>query len=124
MAWSGSPTAKMFPSGSGEAGKNLNLSEVGVLKFVGEDEAGARTRLGENAFIIVQQGMRARDHVAEGAEIFFLQPALHGGEYAGDLAAAAQHFFVVENVLGFHDARDGDFFALEALRRTRHIFRA
>ena len=30
----------------GEAGQNLNLGEVGVLKFVGEDEAGAGPRLG------------------------------------------------------------------------------
>ena len=33
-------------TGSGKAGENLNLGEVGVLKFVGEDEAGAGTRLG------------------------------------------------------------------------------
>ena len=33
--------------------ENLNLGEVGVLKFVGEDEARPRTRLGQNGFVCV-----------------------------------------------------------------------
>src|SRR6266567_4572499 len=36
-----------------KAGENLNLREVGVLKFVGEDEAGAGTRLGQNTLVAV-----------------------------------------------------------------------
>ncbi len=58
--------------------------------------------------------MGAGDHVAEGAKIFFGEPALHRGEYAGNLAAAAEHFGVVENVLGSRHAWDGNFLALEA----------
>ena len=34
---------------SGEARENLNLREVGILKFVGQDEAGTGACLGENA---------------------------------------------------------------------------
>ena len=101
--------------GSSEARKNLDLSEVGVLEFVGEDETGARTGLGEHALVGVQQGMRARDHVAEGAEIFFLQPALHCREHPSDLAAATQDFGVVEGRFRLHDARNRDFVAFEAL---------
>ncbi len=107
---------------AGQAGQNLDLGEVGVLKFVGQDEAGAGTRLGQNIFIAMQQGMRARDHVAEGAEILFLQPALHGGEDAGDLAAAAQNLGILEDVLGFHDARHGNFAAFQALDVSRVFF--
>ena len=59
--------------------------------------------------------MRARDHVAEGSEILVPQPALHGGEYAGDFSTSAQDLLVIENDLGFHDARDGNLFALQAL---------
>ena len=93
------------------------------MKFVGEDEAGARTRLGENAIVVVQQRVGAGNHMAESAEIFFGEPALHGGEYAGDLAATAQHLGVVENILGFRDAGDGNFPTLEALDVLGVFFR-
>src|SRR6266404_309139 len=76
---------------TGEAGENLNLGEVSVLKFVGENEAGAGPRLGQNILVAVQHRMRARDHVAEGAEILVPEPALHRGEYAVDLAAASKN---------------------------------
>src|ERR1017187_8034226 len=58
--------------------------------------------------------MRTGDHVAESAEIRFAEPTLHGGEYAGDFAAAAENLGVIEDVLGLRDARDGNFFALQA----------
>ncbi len=60
--------------------------------------------------------------MAESAEILFVQPAFHGGEYAGDLAAAAEDFFVFKGDLGFDDARDGDFFALQALHVLGVLF--
>src|SRR6266702_4117575 len=57
--------------------------------------------------------MRARNHVAESAEVLLSQPAFHGGEYPGDLATAAENFSVIENILRLEDARDGNFLALE-----------
>ena len=38
---------------TGEARKNFDLSEVGVLKFVGENEASAAAGLGQNRFVAV-----------------------------------------------------------------------
>src|SRR5258706_14544620 len=61
--------------------------------------------------------MRARDHVTEGAEIVFAEPALHGREYTVDLAAAAQYLGVIEDVLRFRDAREGYFLTLQ----TYHV---
>src|ERR1035441_5375122 len=49
--------------------------------------------------------------------------SLHGREYAGDLAAAAQDLLVIENDLGFHDARDGNLFALQSLHVLGILFR-
>ena len=103
----------------GEASKNLNLGEVRVLKFVGEDEAGSSPRFGQNSFVTVQQGVRASDHVAERAQIFFPEPALHGGEYVGYLAAAAEHLGIVQDVLRLGNARNGNFLALQAFNVLR-----
>ena len=50
------------------------------------------------------------------------EPALHGGEYAGNLAAAAENLGVIEDVLGFRNARDGNFFALQAFHVLRVLF--
>ena len=58
--------------------------------------------------------MGASDHVAEGTQIFFGEPALHGGEYTGDLTAAAEHLRVVKDIFGLRDARDRNLFALQA----------
>ena len=106
-----------------QAGENLDLGEVGVLKFVGENETGLRPRFGQNRFVVVQQCMRSRDHVAEGTEILFLQPALHRREHAGDLAAAAQNLLVLECDFRLHNTWDRDFLAFEAIHVLGVFFR-
>jgi len=108
---------------SRETRKNLNLGEVRVLKFIGENEPGPRPRLRQNLLIVVQQGMCASDHVAEGAEILLPQPAFHRAEYPGNLAAAAKHFSIVENILGFRNPRDRNFPALQPLQILLILFR-
>src|SRR5580693_7221318 len=85
--------------GAGEPGENSNLREVGVLEFVGEDESSPGPRLGQNIFVAVQQGVGACDHVAEGAQILFAEPALHRFEHARNLAASPQDLRVIKNIL-------------------------
>ena len=84
---------------AGEASEDLDLGEVGVLEFVGQDEAGPGARLGQTFVVVLQQIVGADDHVAEGAQILFPQPALQRGEYAGDFAAAAEYFGLLQDVL-------------------------
>src|SRR3984885_6502913 len=66
--------------------------------------------------------MGAANHVAEGTEIFFGEPTLHGGEYVGNLTTATEHLGVIEDVLGFRDPRDGNFPALQAFHVLGILF--
>src|ERR1700751_237791 len=93
--------------GAGQAGKNLYLREVRILKFVCEDEAGPGASFRENLVIVLQKVVRPRDHVAERAEIVFRQPALHRGKNARDLAASSQRLRLIQHSFRFRDTRNG-----------------
>ena len=71
----------------------------------------------------MQQCVRPGDHVAEGAEIFFLQPALHCGKHAGNFATAAQDFFVIKVILRLHHPWHGYLAALQAFDVLRVFLR-
>ena len=77
-----------------QAREQLDLGKVHVLEFVDENEFCTRRRLSEHRRIVLQQGMRPRDHVAERAQIFFPQPAFGAGKNAGDFAATPKDFLV------------------------------
>ena len=72
--------------------QDLDLGEINVLKFVHQDEPGARPA-GQFA-VLLQQLVGVGDHVAEGAQVVFAQHAFHGGKDAGDFAASSDDFFV------------------------------
>jgi hypothetical protein len=80
--------------GAGERRQNFDLREVGVLKFVDQDEAGAGAFLRQQFFVAGEQFVGPGDHVAERTVIVFAQPALGGGEDAGNFLAASDYFFV------------------------------
>jgi hypothetical protein len=40
--------------GPGKPGENLDLREVGVLEFIGKDEAGTSASIGEGRIVVVQ----------------------------------------------------------------------
>ena len=78
--------------------ENLDLSKIDVLEFVRQDEAGAPALDRKQFGILLEQGMRLGDHVAEGAQIILLQHALDRGKYAGDFPATPDDFFVGQSV--------------------------
>src|ERR1700693_1551798 len=78
--------------GSGQRCENLDLREVGVLKFVDENEGGAGSLRGEQLFVGRKQFVRPYDHVAERTQIFFPEPALGCGEDAGNFLTAGDYF--------------------------------
>ncbi len=84
---------------AGEASQNLDLGEVGVLEFIRQNEARPGARLVQTFVVVLQQIVGPDDHVAERPEILFPQPALQCGKYAGDFAAAAEHFGLLQDVL-------------------------
>src|ERR1700731_923375 len=74
----------------------------------------------------MQQFVSPRNHVAEGAEILFLQHALNGCEHRGDLMAASHYFFVRNraDILRFGHARNGQLPAIDLLNVFRILLRA
>ena len=72
--------------------QDLDLGEIDVLKFVHQDEAGARPA--RQFAVLLQQLVSVGDHVAEGAQVVFPQHAFHGGKDAGNFAATPHDFFV------------------------------
>ena len=106
-------------SGAGEASENLDLREIRVLKLIGQDETGTRTCFRQYRFIGIQEGVGARDHMAEASEVIFQQPTLHCREHPRDLPTAAQNFGVVEGILRSGDALHGDFATLQPLHVVR-----
>ena len=105
---------KQIPVGTRQAGQNLDLREVGVLEFIGKDVPGATACLGQHRLIAVQQGVRPRDHMAEGPEVFFREPALDRREYAGNLPASAQYLLIIKRNLGLHHPWNRDFAPFDA----------
>ena len=77
----------------------MNLGKIRILKFIGKNEAGAGASLRQNTLVAVQQGVRPGDHVAEGAKIFFRQPALHGRENVRNFATASQNLSIIDHIL-------------------------
>ena len=82
--------------GSRQRRKNLDLREVGILKFVDQDETGAGALSSQQLLVAGEQLVGTRDHVAERAQIFFAQPALSGGEDTGNFLAASDDLGIAQ----------------------------
>src|SRR6266851_10259588 len=92
--------------GSREGGQNLDLCEVGVLKFVHKNKGEAGSLPRQSIFVAGQQIVGARNHVAERAQILFAKPDLRGGKYPGNFLAASYHLVVAQLVPGLRNPRN------------------
>ncbi len=99
--------------GSRQRRENLDLREVGILKFVDQNEADARALRSQHLFVARQQLVGPRDHVAECAQIFFAQPALGGGKDAGNFLAASDHLGIAQLIFRFRNPGNRRFAALQ-----------
>ena len=109
--------------GAPEQGQNIDLGEVGVLKFVNQDEAGAIALRCQNGGIAREHGVCPRNHVGERAQIFFPQPLFRSGIDARDFLAAGDDFLVGQLLFGFGHPRNLRFAALQAGNILRVLFR-
>src|SRR5205823_10363204 len=100
----------------GEVLQNLHLREIGVLELVDHDEPRLLLFLSEQLRICLEQRISSRNHVAEGAEIFFIKHVLDGSEYAADFAASSERLFIGERsgIFGFTNAGRGQFARFDA----------
>jgi len=96
--------------------KDFQLSKVGVLELVYQYESGMFPFAGKQLVVPLEQGMRARNHVTEGAEVVFGEHAFNSGKDVGDFTATPQHFFIGKRQSIFRLRHSGDrqFLALEA----------
>src|SRR5580704_19396670 len=74
--------------------KNLDLGDIGILKFVDKNESRAFSFRRKRGFVLMKQRMSMRDHVAKSAQIFLAQHLFDRGEDAGNFPASSQHLFV------------------------------
>src|ERR1700722_12695483 len=109
---------------AGKRGENFYLGEVRILEFVDQNETGLCAFRGEQAGVGLQQGVGARDHVAERSQAIFFQPAFHRFKHAGDFAASAKHLGIVQLVFRLGDPRDGQLAALQPGYILRIFFRS
>ena len=80
--------------------------------------------VGKQARILLQQVVGFRDHMAEGAQVVFLQHALDDGKDAGDFPAAAEDFLVGEYVFRLADTGDRQLTTADATNVVTVFFRA
>src|SRR5712691_5914844 len=72
--------------------------------------------MSEQVRICLQQCVSSHNHVAEGAEIFFIKHVLDGSKYAADFAASSERLFIGERsgIFGFTNAWRGQFARFDA----------
>ena len=89
--------------------RQFNLSHVGILKLIDENEASAFPFTFKQRVVLLQKFQRTHDHVAIGAHVFFRQHLLHFGVDQGNLMAARYHFIIEQlcEVMAAPHARQG-----------------
>ena len=80
----------------GQQISQLDLPQIGVLKFVDQQEAGAALFALPPLGVRAQQQHRVADHVPKGAQPLSAQQIFHGAKSGGDLAAALDGFIARE----------------------------
>src|SRR5258707_10646671 len=63
--------------------------------------------------VALQESVGAGDHVAEGAEIFFQEPALRAGKNTGNLLTSTEDLSIAQLIFRFGDSRYGQFASLQ-----------
>ena len=101
----------------GKRREKLYLGEVHVLEFIHQNEAGPAPLLGQKIRVRLQQRVCARDHMAEGSEIFLRQPAFRERKHPCNFLATPEHLSRFKLHFRFDDAWDGQFATLQ----TSHI---
>ena len=107
-----------------KAGQDLYLGEVGVLEFVGENEPCVGASLAQNSVITVQESMRPRDHVAEGARDSLPQASAPGwrtrGKSRGIVPRTSR---ITQRIFRFSYAGDAESLSVPAVERSPRTVR-
>src|SRR5579862_7566252 len=103
---------------------DLDLCEVGILKFVKEDKARRPPLVGKNRAVVLQQIEGASNLLGERAYVPLLQHTFHSGENPRDLLTAAVNVSLAKSlhIFRFADPGDGHFAATHLADEFR-IFR-
>ena len=80
----------------GQQISQLDLPQIGILKFVNQQEAGAALFALPPLGVRAQQPHRVADHVPKGAQPLSAQQIFHRMESRGNLAAALDGFIARE----------------------------